>query len=259
MDAKVRERQIERAWIKHDPSRAKIPQEAWRALRNFKKQIAPQAARVAVASAARDRIKGLMADYSRKGDVGRQRTFAKLKHHFYPATVERLKAGILWSWLEPRSAMLADPNDPGEEQNAILTRYGLVWVRRKREFLGYQAFSLEIPDHCTGRMLQRSPGLDIRAALHEAHHALFQASSEVITAHVVDGAPFYLPCAEGLLICSALRADTRTGTRFVFGRARTWIAANMLGPDQYPIAAAPTATQSQLTVMTMLALDQAGD
>jgi hypothetical protein len=64
---------------------------------------------------------------------------------------------------------------------------------------GYAAFSLEIPDHCTGRMLQRSPGLDIRAALHEAHHALFQASSEVITADVENGAPFYLPCAEGLL------------------------------------------------------------
>jgi hypothetical protein len=57
MDARVRERQIERAWIAHDPSRAKIPQDAWRALRNFKKQITPQAARVGLDSNARERIK----------------------------------------------------------------------------------------------------------------------------------------------------------------------------------------------------------
>jgi hypothetical protein len=108
-------------------------------------------------------------------------------------------------------------------------------------------------------MLQRSPGLDIRAALHQAHHALFDASSEVVTRHVENGTSFYLPCAEGLLICSALRADTAKGTRFIFGRARTWIAANMAHPDQTPISEAPIATQSQLTIMTMLALDQAGD
>jgi hypothetical protein len=55
-------------------------------------------------------------------------------------------------------------------------------------------------------MLQCSPGWDIRAALHQAHYALFDASSEVVTRHVENGTSFYLPCAEGLLICSALRA-----------------------------------------------------
>jgi hypothetical protein len=185
--------------------------------------MAPAAARLSTAGDDRKRIAALMRDYSHKGDVGRVRTFAKLRHHFQPAIVEPLKAGILWSWLEPRSAVLADPEDPGEEQNAILVRYGVAWVVRKRELLGYTAFSLEIPDHCTGRMLQRSPGLDIRAALHQAHHALFQAS------------------------------------RFIFARARTWIADNMVRADQTLSAAAPTGIQSQLTIMTMLALEQAED
>jgi hypothetical protein len=72
MDARTRD--IERAWLQHDPSRGKIPSESWRALRNFKRSLAPQAARVGAASDDGKRIKALMFDYSRKGDVGAQRT-----------------------------------------------------------------------------------------------------------------------------------------------------------------------------------------
>jgi len=46
---------------------------------------------------------------------------------------------------------------------------------------------------------------------------------------------------------------------YVFCRARTWIAADMAHPDQSPIAAAPTGIESQLNVMTMMALKQARD
>jgi hypothetical protein len=66
-----------------------------------------------------------------------------------------------------------------------------------------------------------------------------------------------MPAAEGLLICSALRADTGKGQRFIFAGARTWIAANMAQPDQTPIAAAPSGVESQLTIMTMMALERA--
>jgi hypothetical protein len=146
-------------------------------LRIFKRSIAPLAARVGLAADDGKRIRTLMMDYSRKGDVGAQRTFAKLRHHFYPATVERLQKGILWSWLDPRGAMLADPTEPGETQDAILVRYGLAWVVRKREVVGYEEFTLEAPDHALARMLQRSPGTDLKVALHQAHHAIFQAFS----------------------------------------------------------------------------------
>jgi hypothetical protein len=145
MDARTRD--IERAWLQHDPSRGKIPSESWRALRIFKRSIAPLATRVGLASDDRKRIKQLMFDYSRKGDVGRVRTFAKLRHHFHPALVERLQKGVLWSWLDPRGAMLIDPKDEGETQDAILVRCGLAWVVRKRELVAYEAFTLEAPDH----------------------------------------------------------------------------------------------------------------
>jgi hypothetical protein len=67
----------------------------------------------------------------------------------------------------------------------------------------------------------------------------------------------YLPCGPGLLICEALRGSTPSGLIYVFARARTWISNDMVRADQRPIAAAPTGHESQLTVMTMMALKQA--
>jgi hypothetical protein len=255
MDARTRD--IERAWAIHEPARLKIPSEAWRALRIFKRSIVPLAARVGLASDDLKRIRALMHDYSRKGDVGRQRTFAKLRHHFYPATVERLQNGILWSWLDPRGAMLLDPRDEGESQDAILVRYGLAWVVRKRDLVAYEAFTLEAPDHALARMLQRAPGTDIKAALHQAHHHMFQASAQAVSRHVEEQTRLYLPCGPGLLICEALRASTPSGLVYVFCRGRTWIADNMVRPDQQPIAAAPSGVGSQLNIMTLMALHQA--
>jgi hypothetical protein len=259
MDARACEREIERAWLQHDPARAKITNEAWRALRQFKRTIAPLAARVTAAADDGKRIKALMYDYSRKGDVGAQRTFSKLKRHFHPALVERLQKGILWSWLDPRGAMLADAKDEGESQDAILVRYGLAWVVRKRELTAYEAFTLEAPDHALARMLQRSPSTDIKVALHQAHHAMFKASAQAVARHVEEQTSLYLPCGPGLLICEALRARTPSNLVYVFCRARTWISDDMVRPDQQPIAAAPSGVGSQLNVMTIMALKQAED
>jgi hypothetical protein len=46
---------------------------------------------------------------------------------------------------------------------------------------------------------------------------------------------------------------------YVFCRGRTWISDDMVRPDQTPIAAAPSGVESQLTIMTMMALKQAED
>jgi hypothetical protein len=59
----------------------------------------------------------------------------------------------------------------------------------------------------------------------------------------------------GLLICEALRASTPNGLVYVFCRGRTWIADNMVRPDQCSITASPV--ESQLTCVTMMALHQA--
>jgi hypothetical protein len=68
--------------------------------------------------------------------------------------------------------------------------------------------------------------------LHQAHHALFAADATTIHQHVEDHSTFYLPAGPGLLICEGLRADTQSGHRFVFARARTWISQEMCGAAQ---------------------------
>jgi hypothetical protein len=253
MDARVREKQVERSWLQHDPTRGKIPPEAWRALRQFKRQLVPQVQRINKAGADRDIVAKLLRDYSLKAKLGKQRAFAKLIRHFHPAKVEKLHNGILWSFLDPRGALLTDPADPGEEQDAIISRYGLSWVSKKRQLVGYLAFSIEAPDHALAKMLQRAVGTDIRQALHEAHHALFQADAGLICKHVDDHSTFYLPCGPGLLICEGIRADTQSGHRFVFARARTWISTQMAHASQVPI---PAGIPNQLTVMSAIALRQ---
>jgi hypothetical protein len=69
----------------------------------------------------------------------------------------------------------------------------------------------------------------------------------------------YLPCGPGLLICEALRAPTPSGLVYVFCRGRTWISDDMVRPDQQPIAVAPSGIESQLSVMTTLALSRPND
>jgi hypothetical protein len=133
------------------------------------------------------------------------------------------------------------------------------WVVKKRELTAYEAFTLEAPDHALARMLQRAPGTDIKVALHQAHHAMFKASAQAVSRHVEEQTRLYLPCGPGLLVCEALRASTPSGLVYVFCRGRTWISDDMVRPDQQPIIAAPTGIQSQLTIMTMMALEQAGD
>ena len=78
MDARVRESQIERGWLAHEPERARIPREIGRQLHTFKRVIAPVAARVEAASNDRECIAGLLYDYVRKSDVGRARALAKV-------------------------------------------------------------------------------------------------------------------------------------------------------------------------------------
>jgi hypothetical protein len=163
--ARAPEWQLEKSWAEHEPLRRRIPPEAWRALRNFKRRIGPLHDRVEAACTERKTIWKLILDYSRKSGIGSQRAYAKVVRHFHPAAVEKLKKGILWTWLQPRGAILADAQDYGEAQDAVLVRYGLGWG--KRELVCYLAFSLEVPDHCLARLIQRAPGADLHEVLRQ--------------------------------------------------------------------------------------------
>jgi hypothetical protein len=254
MDDRVRESQIDRAWLQHAPEQGRIPKDVWRKVRTFKRTIAPIADRLDAAVQDRDRIKGLLYDWTCKGDVGRARALAKLRKHLDLADITFPRGGIMWSWLAPRGCMLIDPKNEGEAQDAILVRYGFAWIERKRELNGYEAFSIEVPDHATARLVQRAPDVNLPRVLMEAQGAFFQADVATVSRHVAHGTALYLRCGPGLLICEAISGITPSKMEYWYARARTWISDSMIRPDQIPIAPAVGDAPSQLTLMSALAL-----
>jgi hypothetical protein len=254
MDGRVRESQIERGWLAHEPDRAKIPREVWRDLRTFKRTVAPIGDRLDAAVTDRDYLKGLLYDWTRKGEVGRARALVKLRKHLDLATITFPRQGIMWSWLAPRGCMLIDPKDEGEAQDAILVRYGFAWIERKRELNGYEAFSIECPDHATARLMQRAPSINLPRVLMEAQDQFFAADVSTVSRHVAHGTPLYLRCGPGLLICEAVSGVTPSKQEYWFARARTWIGDAQVRPDQQPIAPAEEGSSSMLELMSALAL-----
>jgi hypothetical protein len=213
--------------------------------------VAPIADRLDVAVTDRERIKGLLYDYACKS---RARALAKLRKHLDLADITFPRGGIMWSWLAPRGCMLIDPKNEGEAQDAILVRYGFAWIERKREFNRYEAFSLEVPDHATARLLQRAPDVNLTRVLMEAQDQFFAADVAIVSKHVAHGTSLYLRAGPGLLICEAVDGCTPTGINYWFARARTWISDSMIWPDQQPIAPAVGDDPSMLTLMTALVL-----
>jgi hypothetical protein len=254
MDARSREHEVERAWRQHQPERAHVRSTTWREVRAFKRSLAPGAATALAHSEDTERLRPLLRACWRKGTLARdkQRALQNLQAFLHPATLDQQHGVFLWSWLVPCGATLANPQHPGETQDAILTRYGIAWSKGRHELIGYTAFAVECPDHALGRLLERAPGINLAQALSQAHHAFLTADAEQVSHHVLRST-LYLQCGPGLLICDAVRAKAAHRV-FVFARARTWIADDMARRDQKPIAAARHPIPSQLTVMTALAL-----
>jgi hypothetical protein len=127
--------------------------------------------------------------------------------------------------------------------------YGHATGAPRHDLCAYASASVECPDHCLGRLLQRSPGADIGAALQQAHDAFLAADRSIIAAHLKARSTFHLPAGEGVLLCKAIHGVAPRGET-IFARASTWINDAMRRPDQCPVAAgSPT-----LALMTELAL-----
>jgi hypothetical protein len=101
----VRELEIDKAWQQHHPDRAKIPINVWRQPRFYKRGIATDAGRIAKACDDAKSIRELLDDFTRKGQVGRNRALQKIKHRLSPCRVEAVdKSAVIACWPEPRDS-----------------------------------------------------------------------------------------------------------------------------------------------------------
>ncbi len=171
----VRERQSDRAWREHRGDR--VPVEAWRAARAFKRSIAGL---TNISEELNDTItvKRMVRDFTCKKGLGRQRALAKLKEKFAGAEFMTLRDCFELRWCEPRAdSLIRDPREPGEEQPCTVALFAVAGptAASRRSSCMLASISLEVPDHCLARMFQRSPDVDPRVVITAAGVAFMQS------------------------------------------------------------------------------------
>ncbi len=169
MGALPREREIEIAWRRHSgPELARIPARSRHAVRQFKAEIAGDADRIKAAFKG-GRAPSLIDAWAKKGALDRARKLLRIKEALSPAAVDVVGGDLLVLWLEPRHRLVR-LDHPSFAQDCVLVS-GAVGSRLKGEVRWLTFPIAEFPDHSLGRMCQRSPGIDIGAALYQAANA----------------------------------------------------------------------------------------
>jgi hypothetical protein len=238
-------REIDRAWLQHEPDRDRIPSDIWRRLRRFKKDFEPTSVKIRAVLAYESMLRQLVEQCTRRRGMARVRALKDARRAFPGATVKSVDLNILEiSWLAPSLPVIANPKDHGERQDCTLVCYAVAWPTPPFGIRLCSAWSLEVPDHAAGRYLQRAgDNADFESALFEAANHFYAADMTAVKPHVGRQTDVYLPAGEGMFVCTVIGA--RSGTKnFLYARAATWIDGTMLRPDQVPLPKAEAADRS---------------
>jgi hypothetical protein len=240
------EREIERAWIQHEPHRAAIPARFWRKLQALKNQFEPTSVKIRAVLADEAMLRSLVEQCCRRRGMARQRVLADARRALPGAEIKVVHKDVLEiSWLAPSPPVIASPKDHGQRQECTLACYAVAWPTPPFGIKVCSAWSLEVPDHAGGRYLQRAgDATDFRAALFEAANHFHAADIGSVVPHVGSGTDIYLPTAGGAFLCTVVGAKSGGGKSFLYARAATWIDGTMLRADQVPLPKAKSEDQS---------------
>ena len=238
------QREIELAWLSHEPERNRIPTVVWRQLRAIKKEIEPTSVKINATLQNEEMLHLLIEQCCRRRGMARQRLLAAVRRSFSGAEVKVVHKNVLdISWLAPSPPVIASPKDHGERQACTLLCYCVAWPAP----LGItvrSAWALEVPDHAAGRYLQRAgASADFKSALFEAASHFYAADTGAVMPHVGRGTSIHLPASGGCFVCTVVGAKSGTSS-FLFARAATWVDGTMLRSDQTPLRQAEAAAQS---------------
>jgi hypothetical protein len=184
--------------------------------------------------------KHAICDMVRGSTSTRTAAYLKLVKAFGPGavnegiTLDRGKALGVWSILKPRNAVIAVASEATSEseraslaQDCVTVNY--IVAGSHRILLGEGLWSLEVPDHALGRAVERSRFLHPETIIREAHVNLLGLSVDhAKTLEYLKAGP---GCFAGTL---AFGTDVQVGLSLHF-RVSTWLADDMLGPDQIPM------------------------
>jgi hypothetical protein len=261
-------REVDLAWSRHrGESVSRVPEPAQRATRNLKRSIEPSA-KATSAAIAGGNWRAAASDYFfRTTQIGKARALKELRRTLAPANVEGFESSAIVRWLEPRgAALVANAHDLGFAQETIAA-VGAALIRRGRSAIRPVGLvALEVPDHASGRLYQRSPGTDVATVIDEAARAFWRLDARQVVEIAWSRETLVLPAgSDGRFLCNVIFGRKTSGAWAFFARARTFITAYMAGPNQTPpppaedpgatVLAAMTGGASPLTSDELEALD----
>jgi hypothetical protein len=239
-------KEVEAAWLAHEPERATISSDIWRSLRSLKRELLPTAAIIENVLKKEKLARSIIEPAVRRRGVGRQRRLTELRRMLPGANVRISHKDVLEiSWLSPKTAILANPQHQGEQQDCVLVCYLIAWPPTPRSIQAHSAWALEVSDHALARLLQRVPTADLRTALFDAGLAFCGAEAVPMARLVGTQTSIYLAAASGAFAATVIGAKTLDGQRhYTYARVHTFLSAPMLKPDQVmlPRAANPEQT-----------------
>jgi hypothetical protein len=178
----------------------------------------------------------------RGSHTGRQRAFARIRQALaaHGAVLEgaRLegKAPLaVWSMLKPRLSVAVMPASPSEAQGCVAVNYLLLGVLPDERGAADGLWTLEVPDHALGRLLQRSSA-DPTGCILAAHHAALRLPVAAVVRN--EATEFLFAAGPGVFVCETRMGadmDAKLSPRMRL-RVRTWLADDMLRDDQKPLA-----------------------
>jgi hypothetical protein len=238
-----RERELEAAWRRHEPRRAKVPYPARRAAEAFRESIIGDAEKVRLTYQSKP-FRRILADWAKAASLGRSHTTQRLAAAIAPAHVDVISGALRLMWLESHAERLTLIDDPRYDQPAVLIVGALV-RRTGRSLSAANGFPVvEVSEHALRRIFERAPNIDVKAALLGAAHAFLAADFKTVEERRLAGGTLCLRCGPGLLLSEILYCADRQDKPRLFARANTWISWAAAEPGQRPIARAtdPAAT-----------------
>jgi hypothetical protein len=225
---------------------ATVSRRTWRRVRTFKRSLAPTAVIVERVLKNEHLARSLIERCIRRRGVPRQKFLGFLRRTLPGAVIRICHKEILEiSWLSPRPPLFAEPQHPGEQQDAILCCFLACWPPDAKCVTAHSAWGLECPDHAAARFWQRDPQADLAAALFNAASNFVSADADIVREQINTGKSVYLRAGAGSFACTIVGAKTPDESKqFTYARSRTWLRDDMLGSDQIPLPPAPTPAES---------------
>jgi hypothetical protein len=249
-DRVIKDSQVERSWLQHDPARAEIAPDIWRKLRAFKHGLVTTAGTIESILKRDELIRPFIEDVVRRRGAPRQDKLKALRRLLPGANVAIARTNrkiVEISWLSPKPPILANPEHHGEKQDCVLVCFLAAYPTAARAVTAHSAWALEVPDHAACRFLQRAgDDADLTAALFAGGLSFVAAEAETVAALIGTDTSIYLKAGPGVFVGTVIGAKTTDGaSNFIYGRVHTWLRTDMLKPDQVPL---PRATDPEQTV-----------